>query len=983
MKKITACLPPLLLLFTLIGFTAVSHAQDRIDFTPKPLLTTGVENPILNLNGTWSFNAAPGERFFKNPKMKNLSWHDIQVPGEWLMQGFEVKEGTRAAYARSIELPEDWKGKEIRLKCDGVYSLAQVFFNGKLVGSHEGGMTPFELNLTSYAKPGKKNELILAVQSESLADSLGSLTQYAAHQLGGITRKMEIFAVPSTHLEVLHVLTDLDENYKDALLHLEVIINRPTKAVSNDLKLAIILKDPRNPTNTVKKIVSVPPQSQLSGSPFSMSMPVNQPKLWDPEHPNLYEAFVSLEEEGQVLELVRQKIGFRELTVAGNQVFMNGRPIKLRGVNRHEVHPTKGRSLGKEEWETDVRLFKEANVNYIRTSHYPPAEEFITLCDSIGLFVECESPICWVGHGANSKWQSADPHDFRFYKLISQQVRETVAHYRNHPSIIIWSMANESAWGPIWDQVLTEVNDLDPSRPVSFHDQAYGGFNNFGSTRTQIANIHYPGPKGPAIAWKFDRPLLFGEYAHLNTYNRQEIVTDPGVRDAWGRGLESMWENMYYSTGCLGGAIWSGIDDVFYLPSGKAVGYGEWGPIDGWRRTKPEYWHLKKIYSPVKIISRELPLPKPGKPLLIPVENRNLFTNLNEFEIDWTSGRFSGQTSIDLAPGDAAMLAIWMDHQPQGQDALNLSFKSPQGIVVDQFSFSFKSEIEKTDPEPTRIVPELQVLERKASVLLGSTEWIFDAPTGRIRSVVKNNQTILKGGPELVMLPLLTGPCNTEHSLDIEPFNEPCQNWSGRISSTGKEGNKVFVEVEGSYSEADLKLRYEFDTSGRVTINYELTSHVDINPRQIGLVFSMPRMFDQLAWKRKGQWSVYPRNHIGRTSGFATPFPNGMLETDRFGEAPGWSWEEDTHPMGSNDFRATRDNLLEASLTNPNGQGIRLHSDGTGAIRAFVDGDEIHFLGASFSTAGGDLFFSSHLAGERQPLKAGERWKGRMVIEIL
>jgi len=969
--------------FGIFGNYPQTQAQMIDGFTPKPYEVSGISQALISLNGQWDFNSAPPADFWKKIRTKQLKWNTIQIPGEWLMQGFSVEPGSPAVYARKVNIPVDWKGQRIILKCDGVYSLSRVYLNGKPVGEHEGGFTPFELDLTKFAKPGRENELVLSVQNESQADTLASATQYAAHQLGGITRKLELFAVPETYIRGLHVTTNLDDDYMDALLTANIRIAITGKRSSQNLRVKMILKGPRSNERILEKSYSLNPSQLLEDDSQTLTMPVRKPALWDPEHPFLYDLFILLEVDGEIIEKVHQEIGFREIEVVGNQVFVNGSPIKLRGVNRHEVHPTKGRSLSIEEWRADAKLFKEANVNYIRTSHYPPAEEFIALCDSIGLFVECEAPLCWVGHGANETWRTNNPHDDKFYSIIRQQVMETVAQYRNHPSVIIWSMANESTWGTPWQLVLDELNKVDPTRPVSFHDQGYGGYNNYGSKSTQIANMHYPGPGGPAIAWKFERPLLFGEYAHLNTYNRQEIVTDPGVRDAWGRGLESMWENMYNSTGCLGGAIWSGVDDVFYLPSGKAVGYGEWGPIDGWRRPKPEYWHLKKIYSPVKIVTRKLARSKPGKPILIPVENRHLFTNMNEVNIVWSVGEQKGTTTMDLEPGGSGILRIWTDGKLDNAGLLELSFTSPQGILLDQYSLDFIDNAPERSTPVSLGEPVLQVLERKATVISGNTEWVFDAPTGKIRDVIRNNKVIITGGPELFLMPLKTGPCNTEHSLEIETLNDPCHNWNGKIAATGKEGINVYIEVEGSYEEADIKLRYSFDTTALVTIDYEIMAHEDINPRQIGLIFSMPGDFKHLSWKRNGQWTVYPDTHIGRPEGTATPFPKGMLSTREFGATPSWSWEEDTHPMGSNDFRATRDRLTEASLTDEKGDGVRMHSDGTGAFRAFVHGTKIHFLGASFSTAGGDLFFSSHLADERQAIKKDEVRKGRLVIEIL
>ncbi|MCK5821018.1 MAG: glycoside hydrolase family 2 [Bacteroidales bacterium] len=969
--------------YGIIGNFTQAQSQEVNGFTPKPYVVSGISQALISLNGQWDFNPSPPLNFWKRTRTKHLKWESIQVPGEWVMQGFTVEPGSKAAYAKRIEIPADWKNHQIMLRCDAVYSLAHVFFNGKLVGSHEGGFTPFELNLTNYARPGKINELILSVQNESTADTLASASQYAAHQLGGITRKIEIFALPDTHISKLHLDTDLDENFKGAMLSAKFLLAGDGKTQVKNLKARLILNNPLSGEVVQDKLMSISQYDQVAGSVLSITMPVLQADLWDPEHPNLYDVYVILENDGKTIEKVHQKIGFREINVVGNQVFVNGIPIKLRGVNRHEVHPTKGRSLSMDEWLADAKLFKEANVNYIRTSHYPPAEEFISICDSIGLFVELEAPVCWVGHGANNRWQTDNPHDNKFTDIIRQQVLETVEHYRNHPSIIIWSMANESAWGPIWASILPEINRIDPSRPVSFHDQSYGGFNNYGSKSTQIANIHYPGPKGPDVARKYDRPLLFGEYAHLNTYNRQEIVTDPGVRDAWGRGLESMWENMYHSTGCLGGAIWSGVDDVFYMPDGTAVGYGEWGPIDGYRRPKPEYWHLKKIYSPIKIVVREVKKPATGKPILIPVENRQLFTNMSELEITWSLGNSTGQARMDLEPRQSGLLKIWPDIEIHGGEEFDLVFTSPQGYVIDEYRIILSGAPEISSASESKLKPQLLVLERKATVIHGDAEWVFDAPTGKLREVRNGHKEILSGGPELFLIPLKTGPCNTEHSLLIEPLNYPCQEWSGRISASGKEGNSVFIEVQGSYKEAEFTIRYLFDSTSQVKIDYSILAKEDINPRQIGLIYTMPYEYEHLAWERNGQWSIYPENHIGRTKGKATPFPNGMRVTKNFGDKPAWGWEEDTYPMGSNDFRASRDKLIQASLTDKSGSGIRMHSDGTGAFRAFVDGNTIRFLGASFSTAGGDLFFSSHLASERQPLKKDEVRKGHLLIEIL
>ncbi|MCD6333135.1 MAG: hypothetical protein J7L89_07675, partial [Bacteroidales bacterium] len=224
---------------------------------------------------------------------------------------------------------------------------------------------------------------------------------------------------------------------------------------------------------------------------------------------------------------------------------------------------------------------------------------------------------------------------------------------------------------------------------------------------------------------------------------------------------------------------------------------------------------------------------------------------------------------------------------------------------------------------------------------------------------------------------------NTSHSLHIEPLNDLCSGWNGRITETGTDASGSFIKVEGSYDQAGVDMTYRLDSSGWLHLTYTLHINADINPRQIGWVFDMPRDFEQLSWKRTGQWSVYPENHIGRTAGSVVPFPQKKEHHFKFGVAPAWPWEADLNPMGSNDFRATRDHLLHASLTNHSGNGLQVNGrGGHDAIRSWIGNGKVHLLVASFTTGGGDLFFSSHLKNERHPLKKGDSFSGEIQVRL-
>jgi hypothetical protein len=602
----------------------------------------------------------------------------------------------------------------------------------------------------------------------------------------------------------------------------------------------------------------------------------------------------------------------------------------------------------------------------------------------MGLLVELENPFCWVGHGANAAWKKADPQAPSLYAFLEHTAAEVIAFYRNHPSVTIWSMANESAWGPNWEKLLHFYQATDSTRPVSFHDQAYGGYNNYGSGEVPVAVFHYPGPEGGRVADTFPRPLLFGEYCHINCYNRQEIATDPGVRDAWGRGFLPMWNSVYESTGGLGGAIWAGIDDVFYLPEKRAVGYGEWGVIDGWRRKKPEYYHMKKTYSPVRVISKQIRIPRPGEPLSIAVENRFDFTDLKECRILWSINGKEGEGTLSLPPHQTGILRIPPPAGMKKGDRMTLSFFSPQGQEVERTVVTLGDNEHHTLP----------VTIRTGTISLDSTErfylirgedylWKVRRDNGMIIAADDKGKLLVTGGPQLMILPLKTGPCVTDYKLDIPPLNNLCRDRRADSIFAETSDDTIRITMKVTWYEAYGKVVYLFLPGGRLSVRYDLVSDIKIDPRQWGMVFTVPRHADHLAWERHGLWTLYPEDHIGRTEGEAVPFASGEYRKPLFGKEPGHPWKDDANPLGSNDFRSSKEQIYWATLTDSAGRGVCVDGDGRNAFRAWVDGDQIAFLVAGFSTGGGDLFFSSHYRDERRPLKRGDKFAGLARILLI
>jgi hypothetical protein len=960
-------------------------------YTPRPAAVAGIKAPVLSLNGAWSFNPAPPKGFETLTERSAKGFTPIEVPGDWTMQGHSVKPGTAAGYLKTVTIPADWKGAKILLRSDGAQSLATFWVNGKPARTHEGGFTAFEMDITELCRPGAANTIAAAVQNESTADILASGTQYASYQFGGLTRKVTLFAVPATHVTQVDVTTDIGEDRGQAAFRIEVgieaeSISTASGTANNDGSAELVISDPDGRT-VYRRTQLYPALGPAEEALLVFEGTVDSAALWDAEHPNLHTLGLELRTGGRPLEKIVRRVGFREIEVAGTRLFVNGRPIKLRGINRHEVHPLRGRSLTPELWRKDAELFRAANMNYIRTSHYPPAEEFLDACDELGLFVECEAPLVWIQHGANETWKTEDPNDPKYLPDIKRAVAETVAFNKHHPSIIFWSLANESGWSPHFAEAAEMVRVMDPTRPRTFHDQAYGGYNNRGSDAIPIANYHYPGPQGPdlAVSLRLPRPLLYGEYCHLNCYNRAELAADPGLRDEYGRGFARMWEKVFGSAEVIGGAIWSGIDDVFFLPSGRATGYGEWGPIDGWRREKPEYWHIKKSYSPVRIGPDRVAAPKPGEPIVLQIENRHDFTDLRECRIDWRIGEETGRAAIELPPRASAILRIRPKTADLSGKVLRIDVTSPRGFLIDSTEIAI-GEVLPPAPPFRPLVPEagpVELQEDAATLTVkgGDFSWAFDRKTGALLRAVANGVPILSGGPALMILPQISGACTTDYRHDVEPFNDGCKSWAAESVSAAKGADAVTVTVRGAYAEASGWYAVRIDGAGRAELSYEFKVRAKTNPRQYGLVVYLPRSFNTLGWSRRAQWTAYPENHIGRPLGTAK-----AMWPDRapvFRREPGWDWKDDQNALGSNDFRSTKANILWAVLSRPEGEGLMLSSDGRHAARAFLDGDRVGWLIADFSTGGGDIFFAPHHKMDDRPLEAGDKISGKFVLSFV
>lgn len=899
----------------------------------------GVGSARLSLNGTWQFNPSPAA---------GAGWQEIEVPGEWVMQGFDVPDDQPVQYRRSFDLPADWTGLGVRLRFDAVHSRCRCWVNGREVGAYEGPFEVFEFDITPAVVPGP-NELVLEIVSNTMSDEMAHGSIYASHPLGGISRKVTLHAVPKTALCALFPSTRRIDGDR-----WELVLRGASIGAAATWQVTLFNDNEHH----VFKFDAEP-------GPFERSFVIYAPHTWDCEHPNLYRLALATGAAGGSVTYAT-RIGFREIAVRGHDLLVNGKPVKLRGVNRHEVHPLRGRAGCADLARRDVEIFKAGNVNFIRTSHYPPPEELLDAADELGMFVECECALCWVGDVNRKPWKNRDAKSPEYLDLHLRANAANVAAHRNHPSVILWSLANESAWSDSFAAAQTLVKQLDPTRPTIFHN-----INEHG--QADIMNHHYPElfqhkQPGELLADR-NKPLLIGETTHVQVYNRSEVAVDPGVRESWYTCIEQAWENCYAAPHVLGMAIWAGIDDLFVLPDGSRVGYGAWGVIDGWRRRKPEFWHMYKVFSPVRVLKTQLPRPQQGEALRIPVASRFDFTDLSELTITWRSGSIEGRINGPaIPPRGSGELRVTLPDNFRGNELI-LTFADARGWVINQERIELSSPtLPPADPPAVQIRSTVPVHGRCRVSRDGVTLTV--APETDELMLSCANQVVLAGPPDLMILPLETPRSTDCDNTDQLPLiNDRLAGRAVRqveaIEAVDGSGVRWHVEWEAARGTIDLLLL----DGGAFRVDTAWEMKQAIAPRQYGVVFALPEAFDTLAWQRRGRWSLYPEDHIGRLIGEAKA--GGVAVTAS--TPPTHAWRLDDHRLGANDFRATRSGIVFAELRAASGVKLRVDGPGRQAVRAWRDNGGIALLVADYNTGGNDQFSRVFYRDERIELTEGQK----------
>ena len=506
---------------------------------------------MKSLNGEWKLKVVREGRADKNVPFVDASWGTIAVPGCWEAHGFckpryNYPDSLTGYYRTSFTLPEGWKDKQVVLRFDGVLRGYELWLNGKRVGTWESGFNTCQFNLTPYltkkAYKGEPQLLAMRVYSHFKGYEFDCNDDWAPM---GIFRDVTLFAVPNTHLSDLTVTTKMNGEVK------------VTTAIANATKN----------TTAVYEILDA------KGNVVSTGGRIEQPKLWTAETPYLYTLRVYVKEKKRVLQTFTQKIGIREVSIDGNVLKLNGRPIKLRGVNAHSTDPKTVKVISDDLTLKDLRMMKEASVNFIRLSHYPREPRFYELADSLGFYLIDEVPFGFGDkHLSNRSYQD----------ILKTRALATVSRDKNHPSVILWSVGNENPLPQTCVEVGDYVGQLDPSRPYCF-PQVGSYFRSFFEGKTPkgfpskapVYAPHYPTTDQLGGFYQhLDRPVVFTEYCHTLGISFEDH--------------DRQWEIIERTPGLAGGAVWEWADQgVSFTQRNDG---GKWR-TDGAERDQRVYTH--------------------------------------------------------------------------------------------------------------------------------------------------------------------------------------------------------------------------------------------------------------------------------------------------------------------------------------------------------------------------------------------------------
>ena len=857
---------------------------------------------VVSLNGQWRFTLEKGgpETFYTLDYSENADWHDLAVPGNWEMAGYSPAtywqpDEAAGDYRKWIEIPASWAGRRVLVNFDGVQNGAEIWLNGRPVpvtepswgrsNYHESGWTAWQADLTDAARFGERNLLAIRVTKKTQSSDLDSGDYYF---LGGIYRPVTLFAVPTTHISDLTIQTRLLPQGK---AEVKVIVD-VTGPAADSATVGWHILDGLDLARTAVK-----------DGRAELTWVCDKPRLWSAEHPNLYPLTVSLFCPGQPVEQVTRKFGIREITIKNGILLVNGVPIKLAGICRHDVSAEDGTAVGEKLWRKDLTLMKAANINAIRTSHYPYGSGFYDLCDEMGFYVADELPYCWCPTDTDA-----------LAPAFTQRARETIARDKNHPSIIIWAVGNENKQGKNLRTVADLVKQLDPTRPRLVS-----------CIRADVNNVefdddHYTPPEKMQANADDARRRAKWPAIYLEDPNVWDVrmAADWGALDIWAQVIKRSFDVVWKNAGIPGLFLWEWQDravadkcptKLYRFDAVTGINYVKTkGLVDAFRNPRPDYYHVKMAYAPVSVAPNVDLKSMPGTAVLH-VTNRYSFTNLSELRANWQllkAGKTiqKGQAHLALAPRTTGKVALRLPRSATNADALLISFDDPRGWNV----ATYQCQLAKPKPAPNRMLAALPDgllfprLNLDAKTTNGdSASWLR---AYRFYGKLINVTTEPPSAQDLSTRLLKdVRSLDADVVLSDEQITPALDGFAHNPKAVVPDPNQIAAHVRAEF--ANGKFSYRIDWKG-----------AKANVEQVGWVFDMPKQFDRFSWDRSALWSYYPKTHIGRPTGTALPDTANVHVT------------KITRPDAF-DFVSTKYDCNWATLTDAKGRGLRVELDNT------------------------------------------------------
>lgn len=925
----------------------------------------------LSLNGQWRFHwcKTPDERpkdFYKT-NYDASGWDMTPVPSNWNVQGIQKdgklkyglpiyvnqpvifyherkvddwRQGVMrtppqtwttyeyrnevGSYIRYFEVPREWKGREVYIDFDGVDSFFYLWINGKYVGFSKNSRNAASFNISKYLKKGQ-NKLAVEVYRNSDGSFLESQDMF---RLPGIFRTVALRSTPKVQIRNLNVLTDTD-NLSDWQLKVTAEVRNLSKKEAKDYRLQYavykntLYKDDAQKVDALQATTEVQAVAPNAIEKVSVAIDVKQPDMWSAEAPNRYVLVAQLvDKKGKVIEAASTYFGFRKVEIketkaeddsfgnAGRYFYVNGKPIKLKGVNRHETHPDQGHVVTHAQMEEEVMLMKRANINHVRCSHYPPDPYWFYLSDKYGIYLEDEANI--ESHEYYYGKESLS-HPKEWEKAHTARVVEMVEAAYNSPSIVIWSLGNEAGPGQNFVTAYNHLKTLDTSRPVQYERN---------NDIVDMGSNQYP-----SVAWvkgaatgKYDikYPFHISEYAH-------------SMGNAVGN-LADYWEAIESSNYICGGAIWDWVDQALtnYTPDGKpyAAYGGDFGdfPNDGQfvmngiifadRTVKPQYYEVQKVYQNIKVKKLSFDT--------FQITNKSYFEPMEGYEGVWKlyrNGDLVEERSFDVSPLKPQKKGV-VTIAPKRMDSKSeyivvIEFRqaadkpwAKQGFVQAREQFVIQEAGQKPAIATVAEGNALELSPDQKMIVGKDFSVMFDFDKGTIETLKYGNNTIIENsGLALNAFRAFTnndrwayqqwfakGLHNLQHKAlakSVKANADGSYSYSFTVQSqapnaakieggTASGRNKIVELTDRPFTDADFRFVtnqvFTVYPDGSIEVQASIASNDDfVNLPQLGYLVTMPKTYFRFTYYGRGKQD----NYSDRKSGAFL----GIYESDVLKEA--------------------------------------------------------------------------------------------------